>query len=99
VTTERAILWTRYDGAFPLKVVVWEMVSGTYARRVYRSTVTPADGGYVHVDAGGLEPARYYRYAFFEMAGDERIGRSLVGQFRAALGEDHLVRLMFGAFS
>jgi len=98
-TTERVMLWTRYDGAASLRAVIWEMDGETYAERVFESDAMVAEGGYVHVDADGLLPGLRYRYAFFEMDGGARIGRSLVGRFRAAVAEDSVERLMFGAFS
>jgi len=99
VTSERAMLWTRYDGTSPLRVVVWEMAGESYALRAFEADATPAEGGYVHVDAGGLLAGRRYRFAFFEMDGPARAARSLVGRFRSAIADDSVERLMFGAFS
>jgi len=99
VTTEAAILWTRYDGTLPLEVVVWEMAGEEYARTAHRERVTPADGGFTHVEAHGLVGGRWFRYAFFEMEGDTRVGRSPVGQLRAAFADTDMAPMVIGAVS
>src|SRR5262249_4847782 len=57
------------------------------------------DAGFVHVEASGLKAGARYRYAFFEMNGENRAARSSVGQFRAAIAADALEPLMLGACS
>ena len=99
VTPEAAILWTRYDGAAPLSLVVWEMDGDVYLRRVSQASMTPADGGFVHHEVTGLRAGARHRYAFFEMDGDTRTARSPVGRFRAAVAADAMEPLLFGACS
>jgi len=95
-----AILWTRYDGSMPLRAVAWEVdASGTYLRQLPSMDVTPADGGYVHVEVTGLNPAARHRYAFFEMDGETRVGRSPIGRFRAALAETSMEPLIIAGVS
>jgi alkaline phosphatase D len=91
-----AVVWTRYAGTSPLRVVVWEMDGDRYAREAFASDVTPAEGGFVHVDATGLGAGARYRFAFFEMRGAARVARSPIGRFRSALGESDLAPLVFG---
>ena len=99
VTTEQVILWTRYDGSAPLRLVVWEMMGDVYARTVYDAAEAPRDGGFVHVDVAGLTAGLRYRYAFFEMDTDARVGRSTVGRFRAAIPDSSREPLTIGATS
>ena len=99
-TSERVILWTRYDGAAPLRLVVWEMLVDLYARVAFEADgIVVADGGFVHIDATGLGAGKHYRFAFFEMDGEARIGRSLIGRFRAAIAADAMERVVLGAYS
>lgn len=99
VTTETALLWTRYDGGEPLRVVVWEMEGDDYARVVHAADATAGEGGYVRHDASGLSAGRRYRYSFFEMDGEMRVARSPVGRLRAAIAADAMEPLTFGAVS
>ncbi len=99
VTTERAVLWTRYDGLMTLRLTVWEMDGDAYARTVYDADVTPGDGGYVSEDAGGLVAGGRYRFVFFETDGEARLTRSPIGRFRAPPASDALVPLVLGAVS
>lgn len=89
VTATSAILWTRYDGSAPLRLVVWEMDGEAYVRRVHDAEATPVDA-FVHVDVTTLSPGLRYRYAFFEMDGEARMTRSPIGRFRAALADTTL---------
>jgi len=99
VSTSAATVWTRYDGSAPLAVAVWEMDGESYALLVTQSDCTPAEGGFVHVEIGGLTAGRRYRYAFFELAGNARTGRSPIGRFRASIAPDALEPLIVGAVS
>jgi alkaline phosphatase D len=100
VTSERAIVWTRYDGAAPLELVVWQVEGSAYVAEVAAIPVTPADGGFVHVDVPGLVAGKRHRYAFFELgAGRARVARSGIGRFRAALAPGQSEKLLFGATS
>lgn len=85
VLTDRAMLWTRYDGDRPLAVRVVETDRmGMRLRRAYEGTVTPSGAGFARVDVPGIRPGRFYRYAFLEQDGARFTGRSRVGRFRAA---------------
>src|SRR5262245_11236208 len=53
VTSERALLWTRYDGAGNLGLRVWRMHGTTY-ERVAEIGVAPADGRFAQVDVERL---------------------------------------------
>jgi len=99
VLETRAILWTRYDGAMPLALVVWEMDGDDYRRIVWESEPTAAEGGFVHVDIDGIAGGQHYRYAFFEMDGIWQAARSPIGRFRAALPADATERVVLGAVS
>lgn len=98
-TETNVVVWTRYDGTGPLELAVFEMMGDAYLREVLTMAVTPAEGGFVHVDVGGLVAGARYRYAFFEMTGTERTARSLVGRFRTAMAADAVETLVFGACS
>ncbi len=97
VTSTRATVWAHYENPTPMAAGVWEMDGETYARTVWEGPVEPAAGGFVHVDIDGLVGGRRYRYAFFEMNAGQRIGRSPIGTFRAALAADQLEPLVIGA--
>lgn len=97
-TESAVVLWTRYDGEAPLRLVVWRWDDGDYGPRIFEEAVTPAEGGFVHV-AVPVSAGLRYRYAFFEMEGEARIGRSLVGRVRAAIAADAMEPLVFGAVS
>jgi alkaline phosphatase D len=93
---DRAMLWTRYDGAASLAAYVQEVGGDA----VYEAQVSIEPGGFVHVDAPGLAPGAGYEYAFLERGGGgEVIARSRTGRFRAALAPDALDPVTFGATS
>lgn len=95
-TGDRAILWTRYDGAASLAAYVQEVGGDA----VHEAEVTIEPGGFVHVDAPGLAPGAHYQYAFLERgSGGEVIARSRTGRFRAALAPDALEPVTFAATS
>lgn len=98
VTPDSGVMWTFHATAASLRLVVWRMEGGTYARVAHQSDVAPVEG-FVHVDVSGLEAASSYRYAFFEMAGDVRSARSTIGRFVTAPLSDALVPLTIGAIS
>jgi alkaline phosphatase D len=90
--SDRATLWTRYDGEAPLALVVWRMsaLNTTEYARVHR-VVNPVAlvDGFAHVDIDGLVAGARYRYAFFELdpnaqpGTSPRVARSIVGNLRA----------------
>ncbi len=99
VEATRAVLWTRVVGASQLRLRVWRMEGDVYAERVADESVSPGDGGFVHLDVSGLIPGTRYRYAFFEENAGQLGARSAIGRFRAALGPGALEPLLFGASS
>ncbi len=100
VEPTRAMLWTRYDGAAALTLRVWRMEGDVYAQRVAEVAVTPADGGFLHLDVDGLTPGERYRYAFFEVdVAGALLARSAIGRFRAAFAPGTKAPLVLGACS
>ena len=98
VTAAAAVLWAQYTGEGPLEVVVWE--TGPDGERIHdRAVVEIAEGGFVHYDAGGLTPGAFYRYAFYVAEGEAPVARSAFGRFRAAIADDALEAITFGAGS
>lgn len=95
----RAMIWTRYTGMRTLRARVSEVVGGMPTRVVLERVVTPAAGGYVHLDAEGLTAGTEYQYAFLEHDGSKYVGRSELGRFRTAIAEDELAVLTFGGTS
>jgi alkaline phosphatase D len=97
VSTRGAVLWTRYGGTAALFAAVWEMDGDDYVDRVALVPVTPASGGFVHVDVPDLTPGARHRYAFFELVNGQAVARSPIGRFRAAVADDAIEALTFGA--
>lgn len=96
VRADRAVLWTRYDGTSALRVRVWRMEGAEYVALVHEENVSPAEGGFVHVDVPLPIAGARYRFAFVE--GDDE-ARSTIGRFRGALDESTLAPLVVGAVS
>lgn len=100
VEATRAMLWTQAVGAAALRLRVWRMSGDVYAERVADVPVTPADGGFLHLDVDGLVAGARYRYAFFEVdAQGALVSRSAIGRFRAALAPGVREPLVVGACS
>jgi alkaline phosphatase D len=100
VLSDRAMVWTRYDGDRPLAVRVVETDRmGRLLRSAYEGTVMPSGAGYALVDVPGLRPGGHYRYAFLEQSGARFTGRSRIGRFRAAPSEGACGVLRFGGAS
>lgn len=94
-TADSVILWTYYEGFYPLKVCVW-----TEDRKGLWADATRTDGGYVQMEIRGLSPFTRYRYAFSEMGFDgQPVAQSTVGYFKTAPAADSLVSIRFGAVS
>src|SRR5687767_5474748 len=89
VTTTRAILWTRFTGAGPLRLRVSSQQS-----KVLDTEVTVGSDGFTHVDVADLEPGRRYRY-YFTAGGS----RSDAGTFRTLIAEEDMAPLVFGVSS
>lgn len=99
-TPSSALFWTLYAGSAPLELVVWRMEGDAYGPVVHRGPVTPGDGGYVRADVGTLSAGARHRFAFFELdASGARVARSAIGRVRAAIADDALEPLRFGAVS
>ncbi len=97
VTSSSAVVSTRYQGAAPLELVVWEMEAERYARVITRLRVTTTFWGFARVDLEGLTPSGRYRFAFFEVTAKGHSARSPIGRFRAALAPGSREPLVFGA--
>jgi alkaline phosphatase D len=95
----RAMIWTRYTGMRQLRARVAEVKAGMPTKVVLEKVVTPAAGGFVHVDAEGLAADTEYQYAFLEHDGTKYVGRSDAGRFRTAIGDGELKVLTFGGTS
>jgi alkaline phosphatase D len=96
VTSVAAVLWTRYAGTEALSLrVVEDSGSPGPAPLLHDLAVSPADGGFAHVDLGGLRPDTRYRFAFLEASGR----RSPVGRFRTAPSPTAPAKVRFGATS
>ena len=96
---DRAMLWTRYDGAKPLRVDVWEGDAEVPLPDFGDTPVTVEPGGFVHLPIRGLKPGTFYRYAFSEQGVGAQVASSRQGRFRTGLGAGALERLSIGAVS
>ena len=85
----RAMIWTRYDGGRRVVARVVEVnADDQIIGHVLDRAVTPAAGGFIHLDVLGLEPSRIYRYAFLEQSGGRFTGRSRLGRFQTPPADD-----------
>lgn len=96
VDSSSAILWTYYEGFYPLRVCVW-----TGQEEPIWQEATRMDGGFVQLEISGLLSNRRYQYAFFETGfrGQDLVARSIIGSFKSAPDPEELVPLKFGAVS
>lgn len=90
-------MWTRYDGARPLALSVWEGDAERPLPDFNDREVVVEPGGFVHVDVEGLTPGAVYRYAFREKGEAGMASRE--GRFRTALAPGSLARVSLGATS
>jgi alkaline phosphatase D len=97
VTAKDAIVWTQWSGTRELELAVYRVDGDDYLDEVVATAVPVEDAGFVHVKVSGLVAGARYRYVFFELDGTKRVARSPIGRFRAAIGEDALEPLVFGA--
>ncbi len=96
VTSSQALLWTCYEGIYPLKLALWHHKDLT--KPILLINVARADGGFVHVDLNGLEANQRYQYAFIELNFNAKpVFRSRLGFFRVAPNANDLVPLQIGA--
>ena len=94
-TADSVVVWTRYDGDDSLTLVVWDRLEdGTDGARALEQSVTPDANGFVH-ESVAIVAGRRYAYAFVEGG----TARSRIGRFRAAIADDALEPLVFGAVS
>ncbi|MDB4927698.1 MAG: Phosphodiesterase/alkaline phosphatase [Myxococcaceae bacterium] len=98
-THERAVLWTRYLGSARLVLHVLQMDGNRAVRVAFEADVTPAPGGFVHVDVPGLRAGARHIFAFLERSGAGFSGRSRIGHFRAAIAPDALETVTFAGVS
>lgn len=95
-TPVSVILWTRYAGnqSLVLKLLA-DGAAPPY--RVLRELPVADNGGYVHIDLGGLAPMTRYRFVFVESSAGG--GRSAIGRFVTAPFPGDAAKLRFGATS
>lgn len=94
-TDETVVVWTRYDGAGAIALVVWELLAdGADGARVLDMAVSPDAAGFVH-ETISVSAGQRYGYAFVE----DGAARSTIGRFRAAIAADAMEPLIFGAVS
>lgn len=100
-TSTNAMLWTQLVGAGTLHVQIEaeDTVKGQAVVSRAVDAKEKGDGGFVHVDAAGLQPGKKYRYAFFLVEGGKPVGRSAIGYVRAALAPNALEVITFGGTS
>lgn len=94
---QRAIVWTRTNGAPTVTLRVWRDVgSPTEIALVTERTLNVPDHGNVKAVIEGLAPATVYQYAFFST---DLANRSPIGRFRTAFPDDWKVPLTVGVTS
>lgn len=96
----RAVLWTRYTGKKKqLRVRVRETAPRRGRLAFDTDPIAKVKDGFVHFDAGGLEPGTRYEYVFYEKIDDKKEARSPVGHFCTPIGPDELKPVVFGGTS
>ena len=93
------VLWCRPTGTAALAATVWRMDGDTYDLELGSFVAAPDEAGFVHLEVAGLEAGARYRYAFFELDGDQRVARSGIGRFRAPIADASMESLIIGATS
>ncbi|MCC6624317.1 MAG: alkaline phosphatase D family protein [Deltaproteobacteria bacterium] len=98
---EGAVLWTHYEGAEALDLVLFaDGAEGEPGDLYLREPATPNAAGFVHLTVSGLATDTRYRYAFLAVgAGGALVSRSRVGRFRTAPDERRLRVVTFGGTS
>lgn len=96
---DRIVLWCRHTGTAALAAAVWRMDGDTYDVELGSFPAERDDAGFVHLEVAGLAPGARYRYAFFEVDGDQRVARSGIGRFRAPIADTSMESLIIGAVS
>ncbi len=96
VTSSQALLWTCYEGFYPLQLALWNQKDPV--KPLLLIDVQLEDGGFVHVDLSGLEANQHYEYAFIEIDFNQKpLFKSRSGFFRVAPNLNDLVPLTIGA--
>ncbi len=85
--------------AAPKRLRVWQPADAGEIALVHDVDVTPDGDGYVKERVEGLMAGQWYQYAFFEVAGEALVSRSLIGNVRTALapGEAEPITIAFGS--
>src|SRR3990172_1024346 len=84
VTSDSAILWTRYTGTNNVLLKVWQK-DGENFKEVLSLDAKRGEGGYVHVDVTNLAAFTPHQFAFLEVADSLRsLGRTPLGNFKTA---------------
>jgi len=93
VTTDAAILWTRYTGNHDLHVVLRD----AGGNELIDEAVTIGSGGFVHYDATVLSAGDRYSFTFYEVDAQQRIARAEFGRFRAAIADTAVEPVVIGS--
>ena len=96
VTADGAILWARYDGNEPLRLIIYDLENLEIALDIAVDTST----SFLKTEVVGLLPWHNYGYAFVHSpdAGEGSF-RSVTGRFRTAPDADSMPAVVFGATS
>ena len=98
VTAETALLWTKYEGYYYLKLLLWKK-DEVNTPLIYIE-VAKSDGGFVHANVNGLNAYTSYQYSFIEVDfSGKALNKSLVGNFKSAPKHNDLVPITLGAVS
>lgn len=99
VRSDAAVLWCYISPEVRLSVALWEVnASDEWVRVAEALELTPNPRGYCHYEITLPTPGSWYRYVFYVRGEDGSwVSRSPVGRFRAALADDSLEPLKFGA--
>jgi alkaline phosphatase D len=95
VSTDGAIVWTRFIGRGDLVLSVRDTGSDRYVQH----DVPVGPDGFTSVDLSGLSPHRTYRYAFLVREAGRLVRRGPSGRFRTAPEPDALVPVTFAGTS
>lgn len=98
VTADTALLWTKYEGYYSLKLLLWEK-SKSDTPLIYIDVVK-TDGGFVHASVNGLTSYTSYQYSFIEIDfSGTALNKSLIGNFKSAPKHNELIPITLGAVS
>lgn len=99
-TTEGVVLWTRYLGAAPLRVVVFAEAPTGPGAILAELDAEPGPDGFTHLTVSDLTAGTWYRYAYVvrDEAG-QVAARSAIGHVRTAPAAGSLETIVFGGTS